>query len=60
MDRKLFTSFLFGGNTVMKNNEYKEILAEAKKVSITSVMDDQGMEYIDMRNFAQGVEHDSY
>ncbi|EOS7975036.1 DUF3991 domain-containing protein, partial [Enterococcus hirae] len=43
----------------MKNNEYKEILAEAKKVSITSVMDDQGMEYIDMRNFAQGVEHDS-
>lgn len=59
MDRKLFASFLFGGNTVMKNNEYKEILAEAKKVSITSVMDDQGMEYIDMRNFAQGVEHDS-
>ncbi|NTP84383.1 DUF3991 domain-containing protein [Enterococcus faecium] len=43
----------------MKNNEYKEILAEAKKVTITSVMDDQGMEYIDMKNFAQGVEHDS-
>lgn len=36
----------------MKNNEYKEILAEAKKVSIMSMMDDQRMEYIDMRNFA--------
>lgn len=43
----------------MKKTEYQKLLAEAKKISITSVMDDQGMDYIDMRNFAQGIEHDS-
>lgn len=43
----------------MEKNEYQKLLAEAKKTSITSVMDDLGMDYIDMRNFAQGIEHDS-
>lgn len=43
----------------MEKNEYQKLLTEAKKISITSVMDDQGMDYIDMRNFAQGIEHDS-
>lgn len=43
----------------MEKSEYKKLLAEAKNISITSVMDDQGMDYIDMRNFAQGIEHDS-
>ena len=43
----------------MEKNEYQKLLDEAKKIAITSVMDDQGMDYIDMRNFAQGIEHDS-
>lgn len=51
-------SFYFGGER-MEKNEYQKLLAEAKKISITSVMDDQGMDYIDMTNFAQGIEHDS-
>lgn len=43
----------------MSKNDYKQLLEKAKKISIVSVMDEQGMGYIDMRNFAQGIEHDS-
>lgn len=43
----------------MGKNDYKELVQRAKKISIVSVMDEQGMDYIDMRNFAQGIEHDS-
>lgn len=43
----------------MGKSDYKELVSKAKKISIVSVMDEQGMDYIDMRNFAQGIEHDS-
>jgi hypothetical protein len=43
----------------MSKSDYKQLLEKAKKISIVSVMDEQGMGYIDMRNFAQGIEHDS-
>ncbi|WP_427814938.1 DUF3991 domain-containing protein (plasmid) [Enterococcus sp. 22-H-5-01] len=43
----------------MEKDEYKKLLEQAKKISITSVMDEQNMGYIDMRNFAQGIDHDS-
>lgn len=33
-------------------------MEQAKKVTITSAVDEQGMDYIDMRNFAQSVEND--
>lgn len=38
---------------------FQEQIAKAREVAITSVMSDQGMSFNDMRNFAQGVEHDS-
>lgn len=34
------------------------MMEQAKKVTITSAVDEQGMDYIDMRNFAQSVEND--
>ena len=43
----------------MNKEDYSKLLEKAKKIAITSVMDEQGMAYIDMRNFAQSVEHDS-
>ena len=43
----------------MNKEDYQKLMEQAKKVTITSVMDEQGMDYIDMRNFAQSVEHDS-
>lgn len=43
----------------MNKEDYQKIMEQAKKVTITSSVDEQGMDYIDMRNFAQSVENDS-
>lgn len=43
----------------LKKISFQEQIAKARKVAITSVMSDQGMHFNDMRNFAQGIEHDS-
>lgn len=51
--------FFVHGGAKMNKEDYQKLMEQAKKVTITSVMDEQGMDYIDMRNFAQSVEHDS-
>lgn len=46
-------------NQQSNKKEYQKLLQQAKEVSIVSVMAEQGMPFIDLRNFAQGCEHDS-